>query len=253
MTERPTILLLASDRTFPGFERRLGGRAFEVVRWETVRFRPVAPHLITRRLRRFGPFDTVVVTSGPGARALVDWSRRQLLGVRPSELEIWAVGPATARAVRTAGGNRVRTAAGTGAAAIAREFARLPPRRVVRVRSDRAGPALARSLRRSGHTVLDLIGYRVAAPDRPSRRLRRAVDRATVVVATSPSAISLARLRLAPTRFARLRHRAIAFGVGIRTVRALRGHGFRRVRALSPSGAQRFTARRLREEVDGLS
>jgi uroporphyrinogen-III synthase len=113
-----------------------------------------------------------------------------------------------------------------------RLLARERPRRIVYPRSDQAGSALGRRLRGQGHEVLDLIAYRTGPPLNPARHRPRFAGPCTIIV-TSPSAVSNLRRELSPLGFQKLRSTAYALVLGVRTARAMRGHGFRDVHVLA--------------------
>ncbi|MGB6501684.1 MAG: uroporphyrinogen-III synthase, partial [Thermoplasmata archaeon] len=140
-----------------------------------------------------------------------------------------------------------RRAAGDGAAALVRSLLREPHRRLLRFRSGRAGPELARELRRNGHRVVDVVVYRTETTPQPAPALRREIGRADLWVVTSPSALSGLRSTLGPRRFRQLGPSARLVVLGERSRRAARGHGFRHVVVVRPSSPQRFTLRLLEE------
>ncbi len=207
--------------------------------------RAIRPRVWRDRALRPPPPDTVVVTSRFAVTAgVVPWART--LGGIPREVEFWAAGPETARALREAGVRRPRRPASSGAGAVADALGRAPRRTVLYFRSDRAGPRLARRLRRLGHRTTEVIVYRVDADSRLAPRTRRELMRADVLVATSPSTLSMLRHRLDRRAFARLARTVCLVVLGERSLRSARGHGFRHASIVPPSGAQRFTQGLLR-------
>lgn len=235
----PDVLLLSSRATLPGLGSRLARRGIRLRRVEAVvpSATPRAP--VARRLERFGPYDTVVLTSKAAVAPFVLPFVKRGAGLGAS-IEFWAAGSETARALRRAGVRHVRLARGEGAGPLRRAL-RGRRRRIVLPRSDRAGPALARALAASGHVVLELVVYRVLSGANVGAQARRSMGRAKVVVATSPSALSHFRRMIDPPTFRLLARSARWVVLGPRTAAAARGHGLRSVRVAPSASVQRFT------------
>ncbi len=235
----PAVLLLSSRTTLPTLGARLARNGIRLQRVEAVVPSPVPPANIARQLERFGPFDTVAVTSKAAVEAFVrPWLRD--VGVRPASVEFWAVGNETERALRTAGVARVRRANGEGAEPVRRALAGRR-RRIVLPRSDRAGPRFGRELAAHGHAVLDLRVYRIRPGPRLDADAQRSARAARVVVAASPSAISHFRRMVGPGTFRHLIRSARWVVLGPRTAKAARGHGLREVGVAPSASVQRFT------------
>ncbi|MGD0718700.1 MAG: uroporphyrinogen-III synthase [Thermoplasmata archaeon] len=217
----------------------MGRRGIRLVRLDAVVASGSPPGLLAQHLDRFGPYDTVALSSRAAVTAFVRPLRRHGR-LREPEVEFWAVGPETARALRLAGVRRVRRARAEGAEPLRRALAGRQ-RRIVCPRSDRAGPALARSLKADGHRVLDLIAYRVRAGPRLSPRERSSARAAAVVIATSPSAITHFRAMVDRPTFDHLARAAQWVVLGPRTAAAARGHGLRRIGVAPSASVQRFT------------
>jgi uroporphyrinogen-III synthase len=248
MTSRspPTVVVLSAPGALEGIDPLLRRAGARLVRFTSLEPRPVDPAVWLERLRRLPKPDTVVVTSrtavGAGVRP---WRRAS--GPFPASLEFWAVGPGTAQALRQTGIRRVHRPLTVGAMAVAKAFGRRPPRRVVYLRSDLAGPRLARALRGQGHRVVDLVVYRLEAPPPLTARARHQLFMADLLVATSPSGLSYLRRRLDRVAFSRLARTTPLVVLGERSRRAARGHGFRRTSVAPSTTAQRFTLHLLRE------
>ncbi|HTT72534.1 MAG TPA: uroporphyrinogen-III synthase [Thermoplasmata archaeon] len=245
----PSVVLLAAPGTLPGIDRSLRRAGVRLVRIESVVPRPVDPRTWRPRLARAPAPDTVVVTSRAAVGAGVRPARRVLIPPTGSP-EFWAAGPGTAAALRRDGVDRVRRPRAVGAAAVARSLARGPRRRVVYLRSDAAGPELARLLRRRGHRVLDLVVYRLEAPSRLTGPARHALAAADLVVVTSPSGLASLRRRVGRPTFVRLARTARLVVLGDRSRRAARIHGFRHIAVAPSTVGQRFTRYLLRELRD---
>ncbi len=242
----PTVVLAAAPGSLDGVDECLRKRRVRVLRIATVSVRPVpATKWLTAALERASP-DTVVVTSRAGVEAGVRPWLRAIPG-RTRRPEFWGVGPRTARALRDAGVRRVRTPGKVGAAAVVRSLGRRPPRVILHLRSDRAGPGLARSLRRQGHRVLDRVVYRLGAPPRLPVGVRRRLAAAHLLVVTSPSGLVSLRRLLGHAALARIARDVRLVVLGERSRFAARRLGFRAVSIAPASTAQRFTGRLLRE------
>ncbi len=235
MTRRaqPRVVLVGGPETLLGAERGLRDHGVRVDRVPVLRYVPIPSHRLQRQLDRFGPYDLLLLTSPAAVRAMA--RARALPPVRSPHRtpSVLAGGPATARAARVAGLSvRWRTAEGVGRAVI-RPLRSGGPRRIVYPRSNRAGPELAARLRGQGHTVLDLVAYRVLPVSRLNREAQLHLLGADRLVATSPSALSSLRRAIAPRTFRQLRDRRNLVVLGERSARAARGHGFAGVRTLA--------------------
>jgi uroporphyrinogen-III synthase len=236
----PKVALVAGRDTLADVDTGLRGAGVRVVRIVSLEPRSVDPTRWLARLARARPPDTVVVTSRAAVEAGVRPWRRARGPFAPS-VEFWAVGPGTAQALRRAGIRRVRRPRSVSATAIAGALARTPPRTIVYLRSDVAGPRLGRSLRAGGHQVIDLVVYRLEAPPQPAAPAREELRSADLLVVTSPSALSNLRRLLGPPTFARIARTTHLVVLGERSCRAARGHGFRRTSVAPSTSAQRFT------------
>src|SRR5579875_2216561 len=237
---RPRILLAASDHALADLESALRGSA-DIRRWITVRWRPVPARQLRRRLAPLRPVDGVILTSPAAVESFIAPVLPHLWPSEWPRLRYWAAGPATAEALRRRGGPRATLGAPEGAEGIVRALARSPPLRLLYPRSDRAGPALARRLRRYGHRVIEVIAYRHCPVGRASDRNRRWAERADLVVVTSPSAWEGLGRALGASGIEALRRSARWVTLGATTARRLRAEGLRS-RSFPPgSPAQRFT------------
>jgi uroporphyrinogen-III synthase len=248
----PTVVLCSAPGTLHGVDARLHEAGVRLIRLTSVEPRPVDPrHWLGIAARAPTP-DTLVVTSRVAVEAGVrPWHRAT--GRFPRGLEVWAVGPGTATALRSAGLRRVRRPPALGAEAIARALARPSPRWVLHFRSDRAGPRLPRLLRRQGHRVIDLVVYHIGPPPRWTSASRRQLLRADLLVVTSPSGLSALDRQLGRRAFTRLSRAAPLVVLGERSRRAARRHGFRRVSVAPSTAPYRFSRYLLRELDDARS
>jgi uroporphyrinogen-III synthase len=244
---RPKVALVAGPGTLAAVDAGLRRAGVRVVRIASLEPRSVDPAPWLARLPGVRPPDTVVVTSRAAIEAGVrPWRRAR--GPFASSIEFWAVGPGTAQALRRAGIRRVHRPPAVSAAAILGALDRASPRTVVYLRSDIAGPRLARSLRARGHRVVDLVVYRLDAPPRLTAAVRDGLRSADLLVITSPSGLSNLRRQLGGSAFARIARTIPLVVLGERSRRAARGHGFRRTSVAPSTTAQRFT-RFLLEEL----
>lgn len=245
-----TVALLAAADTLEGVDdqlRRVGVRAVRLALFQE-RPRPVAAW--TRRLPRRGPPDTVLVTSRRGvACGVVPWQRGRSERTR---VEYWGIGTSTVDALRRAGVRRPRRPARPDSAALTVALRRPGGRAILYFRSREAGTALARSLRKEGHHVTDVVVYYLRRIPHLPRTARRSLDGAELVVATSPSALSALRSLWGSARFARWAGDRRLIVLGERSRRAALARGFRHVAVVPPSTAQRFTRHLLRELRDAV-
>ena len=144
-----------------------------------------------RRDLAAGAFDWVALTSAAAVAALPATVRAQIA----------AVGPATARALRTAGYAVEMVPPGPDYSAEAMLHSWHPTGTVLLLRSDLAAPTLAHGLRAGGATVTDVVAYRTRpAPLSTEDAAGLRDGRADVALVTSGSvARALAAARLAPT------------------------------------------------------
>lgn len=243
---RATVVLLAAPETLAGLDAACARAGIRLVRLISVRTRPVPTERWLPRLADRPAPDVVVVTSRAAVSAGV---RRWLRGRRSAlpSVDYWAAGPTTARALRAVRARPVHRARTLGAEGIAGALARLRPRRILYFRSDRAGPALARKLRRLGHRVDDTVVYRVVPRTRISPGEARAVLTSDVVAATSPSALSLLSGSTLARRIAARRPPTRLVVLGPTTRSAARALGFRNVSVAPSPNPERFTRHLLRE------
>jgi uroporphyrinogen-III synthase len=246
----PLVVLFSAEGTLAHIDRPLHREGVRLTRISSIVTRPIAPTDWIQRLARAPTPDTVVVTSRTAVRSgLLPW--RRALGRLPRELEFWAVGPGTTQALRDAHIRQIHRPQTVSAAAVARALGRRARRAIVYFRSDAAGPRLARALRNQGHSVTDLVVYRLELPSRLTRRAQQALAKADLLVVTSPSALARLRQCLDRRTFTHLARTARLIVLGERSRIAARRIGLRRVAVAPSTSAQRFTRFLLRELRDG--
>ncbi len=228
------IVFVGGAETLLGVERGLARHGVRVDRIPAFRYAPTAHDRLRKTLRRFGAYDVVLLTSKEAARVMVDLGAIPRSQGRAAHPKMVVGGPATARALSVAGIRATWSPKQGVGRAIAGRLRHRPPLRIVYPRSDRAGPGLAATLRRQGHTVLDLVAYRVLPVGPVSRSARWNLARADRLVVTSPSALSYLRRALDTRSFRALQRRRTLVVLGEKSARSARGHGFRDVR-VAPS------------------
>jgi len=230
--------------------RRLQRRGWEVLRVETIRAEPVPLPRRPLWLDSRPPADLWVVTS----RAVVD----TFLRIHPEWIprlreipDVVAVGRDTQTSLETHGFGPIRTAHRGGSQALLASLGPVRGRRVLYLRSDRAGTALAKELRRRGGRVIDRVVYRVRARRVLSPTERRRVASVPTWVVSSPSALEAFRHVLGSRVFDARVRRVQAFALGARTARAFKKAGGRRVRVPNQSSEEGFTKLLEKELNDG--
>lgn len=193
--------------------------------------------------------DVVLATSRHAVLlGLLPWSRLPPGPVRG--VSFWASGPGTAKLLREHGFGPVRRGPGVGAAGILAGLAGTP-QRILYLRSDLAGPGLARQLRRQGHHVTERVVYDTRTDPGLVRRNHGLLRRADLLVVTSPSAFLALRRGLGATELRGLREAVPVVVLGSLSASAARSAGFRRVVVVPPTTPQRFARRLVRELADG--
>ena len=234
------IALIGGAESMRGIAERLARRGWSPIRVRAIRPEPVPVRAPPAWLDRVSPADLWIVTSRAVATTFLsvhpDWVRA--LRRIP---EVAAVGPETARALRRLRVTNLRTVTRGGSSALLARLGPVAGRRVVYLRSDRAGPELARTLRARGARVLDRIVYRTRGGSKLAPRHRERVGAIPVWVVSSPSALMGFRTMIGAGVFHRHRGSVHAFGIGARTARALRESGVRHVQAPNESTEEGFT------------
>lgn len=243
---RPTVVLVSAPGTLEGIDARLRRAGVRPVRLRAIEPRAIRTEVwLPALLKRSAP-DTVVVTSRAAVTVGVrPWLRA--VGARAYAADFWAVGPRTASALREIGVRRVRRPRAVGSIGIVRALGSRSTRRVLYLRSDRAGPGLARSLRRRGHRVLDRVVYRLGTPRPLAARNQAVLMQADLLVVTSPSGLEALRSRVGAAAFSRLARGVPLVVLGDRSRKAALGLGFRAVSVAPATTAQRFTYYILQE------
>lgn len=248
MTARPgpSVLLFSGPETLSGIDRQLRREGVRLVRIASGDAQPIDPSVWGSRLTRPPGVNTVVLTSRAAVVSGVrPWRKR--IGRFPAGFEFWAVGPGTERALRAAGVRRVRRPPSVSTESLAEALGGGPPRSVAYLRSDLAGPRLARRLRASGHRVVDVVVYRTTGPRSLTPRQRRELRATRLLVVTSPSGLGHLRAVLGPKDFRRIAHSVPLVVLGERSRRAARRLRFRSVSVAPDTTPQRFTRFLLRE------
>jgi uroporphyrinogen-III synthase len=243
---RPTVVLVSAEATLAGIDTIMRRHGARLVRLVALRPNPIPPARWMARVHRAAPPDTIVLTSRAAVSAGLRPWRRAVRHVPPG-VEIWAVGPGTADAIRKSGFGPVRSPGEARSDALATALRRTPSRKVLYFRSNAAGPALSRGLRRQGHRVTDPIVYRLSEPPRFRASEQTALARADVLVVTSPSGFAVLRRRARPSVYARLAREVPTVVLGARSEGRARAYGFRKLSVAPSTVPQRFTRHLLRQ------
>jgi uroporphyrinogen-III synthase len=248
MTSRPpnpVVVLLSGPGTLEEIDRLLSASKVRLHRVEVLRQTTVPAERWLPRVRRARAVDTVLVTSPfTVAAGVLPWRRTWSRNApRP---EFWAAGPRTAERLHALGIRPVRRGTVLGAKGIVVRLGDRP-RKILYLRSDLAGTALARTLRARGHRVTDVAVYHVETSPTLTERDRQRIGSATVLAATSPSAITGLRRGLGIRGLRTVSESTPMVVLGQRSARAARALGFRRVSVAPRTSAQGFTRFLLRE------
>ena len=242
------VALIGTAGSLVTLARRLSRRGWRPVRLEAIRTEPVPVRSVPPWLRRRPPADLWIVTSRAVETTFLarhpDWRRR--LRTIP---RVVAVGPDTARDLRSIGIANLERVTKGGSAALLADLGPIAGARIVYLRSDLAGPDLARRLRARGARVVGRIVYRTRKGTRLTPPVGDGIGAIPVWIVTSPSALAGFRSMVGPTVFRRYRGTVRGFAIGARTARAMRQSGLRRVAAPKESTEEGFT--RLLEETLG--
>ncbi len=179
-------------------------------------------------------FDWIIFTSGQAVRAFVARSKDLGASQNPagSKLQIAAVGPVSAEAVRQMGLSVeyvARTHSGVG---LANELGeRLRGRSVLLPRSDRANPDLPAALRAHGAQITEVVAYRTLQPGEVDRQKLGSISagEADAVLFFSPSAVQNFADLVGAEHFLGLQNALAITAVGPVTAGALRHLKMKRI------------------------
>lgn len=234
MRDKTTVLVTRPRGLEAGLAAALRRGKARVVHAPAIRTaKPRSYAALDRALRRLGTFDAAVFTSASGVNAFFARARATL-GRRPARPgRLWAIGPATARALARHGWKRARTPGVYDGASLARSIIRKEGRRAVRrarfliPRAESAREDLPRILRKAGARVTVAAAYRTAADPEGIRLIRRAVRKGEPdwVTFTSPSTVDRFVDAVSPAGARRFFALARAASIGPITSAALRRRG----------------------------
>lgn len=179
-------------------------------------------------LRRLADYDAVAFTSRNAVDAF--FRRLKRLGPVPSALptRLYAVGPATARALAHAGWKKAVIPRRHDGKALARRMGRVEGLRVLLPRALRAREELPRLLRAKGARVDAVAAYRTLPDEAGGRALRQALRNGFDAVAfTSGSTVEQFVSRLSLPACRRLLRKTAAVSIGPVTSAALKSYGLR--------------------------
>lgn len=223
MTPRPLKgrrILVTRPQGADELARRLRNWGASVVHVPLIRIAPPrswAP--LDAAVRRLDRYDWVLFTSANAVRAFFGRLRGRKVPRR-----VGAVGPATAAAIRTAGGRVLRVAREHRAVALAAALRPLRGRHILLPQADIARQELRRVLVRRGARVDAVTAYRTLTAPGARRRLGRAAGGLDVVAFASSSAVESLARALGPG-FRRLFRNVRAASIGPQTSATLRALG----------------------------
>lgn len=209
---------------------------------------PSSAKALDSALRRIRAYRALIFTSANGVRAC--FARAKKLGAPSPRTRIYAIGPRTARELKS-WGRRARTLPERyEASSLAKAILRMegPPSRLLLVRAEQAREVLPRMLRRRGFVVDVVSGYRTL-PDAPSvRRLLRALraGEADWITFTSPSTVRAVLEALPAGERRAVLRRTRPASIGPITTRTLRRYGIR-----PAAQARSYTAEGLAQAILG--
>ncbi|MBI5244514.1 MAG: uroporphyrinogen-III synthase [Elusimicrobia bacterium] len=224
--------------------RRLGAK---VIRIPLIRTAPPPDwRPLDKALQELKSFYIIVFTSANG----VEWFFRRaklVLGETPSAPpRLYAIGPATAKALRCRGWRAAALSEAFEGEAVARRMSRVSGRRILIPRALAAREILPKLLRKAGARVLAVPAYQTV-PDSAGRKLLRRVaaqGRADWVTFASASSVGAFFAALGAKKARRLLRKARAASIGPLTSAALRRRG------VEPAAeAARFTAEGLAQAL----
>jgi uroporphyrinogen-III synthase len=149
------------------------------------------PTELDHAVRKLGRYDWIVFTSVNGVAA---FRERLPSGVRLGSVNVAAVGPATAAAVRELGVEPAFVPQRFEGAAIADGLGKLEGMRVLVPQGDLASPLLDEELRERGAVVDAVVAYRTAAREPSADELGELDTADAIVLASGSAARSLASL-----------------------------------------------------------
>lgn len=194
---------------------------------------PDSPELLDAAIRNLREYDWVFVTSQNALRAIRERCELLKIDLRGafSGVEIAAVGPATAEALRDAGLRVAHVASKHQGTALAEELAaKVRGKKVLLPRSDRANPDLVESLKRIGAEVTEVCAYKTVGPESGARAAaEKAAAEADAVLFFSPSAVHHLEEALGKEAFVKLSRGSAFVANGPVTEGALRKAGVERV------------------------
>ena len=184
-------------------------------------------------LRNPRQFDWVFFTSQNAVRVVQERSTtlgRSLSQVF-SDVQIAAVGPATADFVHAAGLPVAYVSKVHNGVAMAGELSlEVKGKHVFLPRSDRANPDLIEALKRLNAQVTPVVAYKTVAPEDASLHSpEKLLNGADAILFFSPSAVHHLREILGSERFLELSNRAVFVAIGPVSEKALQSEGVRRI------------------------
>jgi len=175
-------------------------------------------------------FDWLLLTSQNAVRYFCQRCRDLGTDAARENLQIAAVGPATAEAAQREGLRVTYVARQHSGAALADELgAVVRGKKLLLPRSDRAGEGLPAKLRAAGAEVTDVVAYCTVAPEPADAKISEAIlaGRADAIVFASPSAVHHFVEQLGWPAMATLEKGTMLAAIGPTTAKAIREAGLR--------------------------
>ncbi|MFA6029322.1 MAG: inositol monophosphatase family protein [Elusimicrobiota bacterium] len=247
-----TVLLTRPKARAEGLTRALARKGARVVHAPLIRtVPPPSWSALDRALRELPDFDAVVFASASAVSAF--FGRARTLGLRPRPpRRLYAVGPATAAALRERGWNAAAVPERHEARALARRMGKVRGARILLPRALEGREELPRALRRAGARLVVAPAYRTV-PDPEGLRALRALTRRGETpdwtVFASPSAVEAFFSALGAPAARGFLAAARAASIGPTTSAALRRRGIEPAAEAGRRGAEELAGAVARREA----
>lgn len=247
--EGVTVAIATAAGTLTDLEESLRRTGHPVVRFNASRFVPTLSAAQRRRLRD-DTWDGILVSSPRGLELFLEpvYSSAPKGTRRPVA---YVAGEYIAVGAARLGFQVVRPTGPPGLDTIVASVPSGRPLRLLHPRSDAAGPALARRLRKKGHTVRDVLAIRTVRATGMAAGVRAGFRRAGLIVISTPPTFAMVRRQLGPRAFRKLAANVPFRVLGSATQQAAQRAGVRDVGQLDPGPGQRFTPATVGSLFDG--
>ncbi|MBI4423659.1 MAG: uroporphyrinogen-III synthase [Elusimicrobia bacterium] len=255
MAQRRTVIITRPRAQAQSLADAIRGLGAQAVIAPAIRVAaPSSWRRLDAALRRLDAYDVVVFTSANGVDRFFVRARRVLGGPPRLPRRLFAIGPATAAALRRRGWRGASVPDRYEGEALARHLLRqvggVRGKRVLLPRARVARDVLPRLLARAGARVDVVESYRTVADRAGRRRLARAAAEggSPIVTFTSPSTVHEFVAAVGLRKARRFFRSAAAASIGPITSQALRGYGIAPAAQAQPytvAGLARAVARLL--------